>query len=209
MRNLKSILVLAFFAIIATSCSKNEEPTVEPVVSKKATNIYAPATSDRSVNPPVESGKFTKFSFKTGTVVTDNSWDIAFRATTILVNGGKKIGLVDEPERTGDGALALETSTFGSILEAPTNNNFKQDAPGAYALLTGSNNGWYSYSGPPTHTISPIAGKVLVIKTNDGHYAKVEILSYYKDSDSSKPANARYYTFNYVYNPNKGDKSLQ
>ncbi|QTD38397.1 HmuY family protein [Polaribacter batillariae] len=209
MRNLKSILAIAFVAILVSSCSKNEELSLEPVVSKKATNIHAPATSDRSVNPPVESGEFTKFSFKTGKVVTDNSWDIAFRATKIIVNGGTKIGLADEPERTENAALALETGTFASILEAPAEANFKQDTSETYALPTGSNNGWYSYSGPPLHEINPIAGKVIIIKTNDGHYAKMEILSYYKDNDSSNPKNARYYTFNYVYNPNKGDKSLE
>ena len=68
---------------------------------------------------------------------------------------------------------------------------------------TGSNNGWYNYNSA-TNVVSPIAGKVLVIKTHDGKYAKMEILNYYQDA----PANptgvepSRYYKFNFVYQPN-------
>jgi hypothetical protein len=208
MRNLKSILVFAFIVILVSSCTSNDEPVLEPVAAKTATNIHAPVTTDRTVNPPSESGEFTKFNLRTGAIVSDDSWDIAFRGTSIIVNGGAAIGLTDEPERKGNGSLALETGVFGSILEAPEAAAFKQDAAGTYALTKGSGNGWYTYN-PQTNQISPIAGKVLVVKTNDGHYAKIEIISYYKDNDASNPANGRYYTFNYVYNPNKGDHNLE
>ena len=60
--------------------------------------------------------------------------------------------------------------------------------------------------------ISPIPGKVFVFETNNGHYAKVEFLSYYKDSPANPNAfqdESRYYTFNYIYNPNKGETSLE
>ncbi|MEE9408620.1 MAG: HmuY family protein [Polaribacter sp.] len=208
MRNLKSILVVVFVSLVITSCEKNNEPDLAPVESKTATNIHAPVTTDYTVSPPATSGEFTKFSFKTGTVVTDNSWDIAFRGTSILVNGGTQIGgLIDEPIRAGEAALSIETGTFTSVLEAPVDTNFKQDASSVYALTTGSGNGWYTYAGPPTHLINPIAGKVIVVKTNDGHYAKMEILSYYKDLDTS--SDSRYYTFNYIYNPNIGEKSFE
>lgn len=206
MRNLKSILVVAFVGLIMTSCDDNDGPTLEPVVSEQAINIEAPQAGGAGQGPI--SGEFTKFSFKTGGVVTDTSWDIAFRGTTILVNGGAAIGLADEPTRTGSAALAIENGTLGSVLEAPIAASFKQDAADVYALATGSGNGWYTYN-PQVNQISPIAGIVLVIETNDGHYAKMEIISYYKDLDPSNPANGRFYTFNYVYNPNVGDKSLE
>lgn len=207
MRNLKSILFATVFAFIAVSCSKNEDPILQPVESKTITNLYAPQTADYTVNPPVVSGDFAKFSFKEGVQVSGDNWDIAFRGTSIIVNGGTSIGLTDEPARTGNASLSIESGTFASILTAPEEINFKQDASGVYALPTGSGNGWYSYNAT-THSIDPIAGKVLVVKTIDGNYAKVEILSYYKDNTPSQ-ANSRYYTFNYVYNPNKGDKNLQ
>ncbi len=206
MRNLKSILVVAFISLLMTSCSDNDEQVLEPVVFKQAKNIPAPQVG--GAGQGAISGEFTKFSFKSGTVVTDVSWDIAFRGTGILVNGGSVIGLADEPERSGSGSLALETGTFESVLEAPADVSFKQDATDFYALAIGSGNGWYTYN-PQVNQINPISGKVVVVKTNDGHYAKMEIISYYKDLDASNPSNARFYTFNYVYNPNKGDKSLK
>ena len=48
------------------------------------------------------------------------------------------------------------------------------------------------------HVITPLPGKVIVIRTHDGKYAKMVIKSYYKDSDMEKEP--RYYTFDYIYN---------
>ena len=55
-----------------------------------------------------------------------------------------------------------------------------------------------------TNVVSPVPGKILVFRTHDGKYAKVKILSYYLDQDSSNPRGGRNYTFNFVYNPNQG-----
>ena len=63
-----------------------------------------------------------------------------------------------------------------------------------------------------SNIVSPIPGKVLVFRTRNGNYAKVQIISYYKDAPSNPDASSdesRYYTFNYVYNPNEGEKSLE
>lgn len=202
MKTIKSILFITLTAILITSCSSNEVE-IEPVIAKQALNIHAPATTDYTVNPPAESGDFTKFSFSKGTIVTGDDWDVAFRGTTIIFNGGAKVGLSDEPARTGDGALSLQSGVFSEIVVAPDDTEFKQDKSGTLALPKST---WYSYNGQ-THKISVVAGKVLVVKTNNGHYAKMEILSYYKDQDDTK--DARYYSFNYIYNPNAGDKNLK
>lgn len=202
MKTIKSIFLITILSLISTSCTKNEDEQ-EPVVSKQALNIYAPVTTDRTVNPPTEAGAFTKFNFELGTEVNNDNWDIAFRGTTILVNGGAKVGLSDEPTRTGIGAVSLQTGTLAEISTAPEDSEFKEDKSGELALPKGT---WYSYN-PQNHQISPVAGKVLVIKTRNGHYVKMEILSYYKDQDTSK--DSRYYSFNYVYNPNLGDKNLE
>jgi hypothetical protein len=211
MNKLKLVVAVIFLSLSVVSCSDNKEEIItKPTESKTYTNLPALQTTDYSQTPPVTSGSFTKFSFKTGAIVTDDSWDIAFRGTTILVNGGSQIGgITEEPQRSGNAALTIETGTFDGITLAPNDASFSQDAVGSYALPTGSNNGWYTYAGPPTHLINPITGKVIVIRTNDGHYAKMEIISYYKDNKPTEAENARYYTFNYVYNPNKGDKNIQ
>ncbi|OSY87690.1 hypothetical protein WH52_09675 [Tenacibaculum holothuriorum] len=205
MKNFKSILTAIIIAFVFTSCSDNEKPVIKPVASQTIENLAAPASGHGGKY----TGAFAKFSFKEGKVVTGDNWDIAFRATEIIVNGGEKGKVLEDIDRTGQASLAIVNGTFASVKEVPTNASFKQDTTTALAIPTGSNNGWYSYAGPPTHAINPIAGKVIVVKTIEGNYVKMEILSYYKDKDASNPANGRHYTFNYVYNPNVGDKSFQ
>ena len=72
-----------------------------------------------------------------------------------------------------------------------------------------SGNGWASYD-MSTHIISPIAGRILVFRTHDNKYAKMEIVYYY-DSSNPDPSNGDYggyYTFNYVYQPNDNNTSF-
>ncbi|WP_272151796.1 HmuY family protein [Tenacibaculum aiptasiae] len=201
MRQLKTILVLAIISFVAISCSDNDTAVVKPVEAKSVENLHAPAGGFGGKY----TGPFAKFSFKKGTIVTDDSWDIAFRATEIIVNGGVKGKLLEDIDRTGNASMDLVSGAFSKIDMAP--NTLKQDAADALAVATGSGNGWYTYAGPPSHAITATAGKVFIIKTIDGNYAKMEILSYNKDKDLSK--DSRYYSFNYVYNPNVGDKSLK
>lgn len=204
MKHLRTILGGLIIAFLITSCSNNEtnEPLVKSVESKSIENLHAPGKGRGNYTGP-----FTKFSFSEGKQVTGDNWDIAFRATEIIINGGEKGALLEDIDRVHSAALVLKTGTFASIKEAPTDSEFKQDKKDALALLKGSGNGWYTYDSS-NHTISPAPGKVLVIKTHNGHYAKVEISSYYKDKKPSHTS-SQYFTFKYVYNPNKGDKSFQ
>jgi hypothetical protein len=192
--------LLALF-IFTASCSSDEDKNeVVPVVTTKVSNIAAPQTGGQG---QPAGGAFAKFSFSQNKLVTDNSWDIAFRGTTIIVNGGAKIGIADEPERTGSGAVSIVSGTFASVTAFPAASTFAQDASTVYSIPTGSGKGWYSYNAE-THIISPIAGKVFVVKTHYGKYAKFEILSYYKDAPASptQTSESPYYTFNFAYQAN-------
>lgn len=186
--------LLAFVLFIASCSNDDKDDTIPEVETQTVSNLDATSSSD-----------FTKFSFSENTVVTDDSWDIAFKGTTIIVNGGVKGTATGEPERTGQGAVSIVSNAFASVTVIPEATNFVQDAATAYAIPTGSGNGWYSYNSS-THLISPIAGKVFVVKTHDGKYAKFEILSYYKDApatpDPLDSASTRYYTFNFAYQAN-------
>jgi hypothetical protein len=205
MKHLKSILVLALAIATFTSC-KEEEEILAPVASVTVENLAAPQVGDTGRSPV--SGEFAKFSFAEGKQVSGDNWDIAFRGTTILVNGGSEVGLTDEPTRTGNGGIFVVEDFFANIKAVPDNATFAQDASESYALPIGSGNGWYTYDFI-NNVINPIASVVLVVRTNDNRYAKVEIISYYKDKDASNPANGRHFTFNYVYNPNEGETSLE
>ena len=87
---------------------------------------------------------------------------------------------------------------------------FKTDnAPASYAITYGSGKGWYTYD-PIKNLITPLAGRVLVIRTASGKYAKVEIIAYYKGGttldatapDAEKISKQRYYTFRYIFQAN-------
>ncbi|MBX9808110.1 MAG: HmuY family protein [Flavobacteriaceae bacterium] len=196
----KSVLVLSVFSLLA-SCSKDDDETPATVTleTKTFSNLHAPQTGGQG--QPV-GGAFTKFSFSKSTTVTDNSWDIAFRGTTIIVNGGTVIGITDEPTRTGSGAVSIASNTLSAVTTIPNASTFKQDGANTYAIPTGSGNGWYNYN-PTNNLITPIAGKVFVVKTHDGKYAKMEVISYYKDAPATPDATSlsRYFTFKYVYQP--------
>ena len=205
MKTLK-LLFLSFLMISLSSCSDDDEPLLH-VVSNKVTNFYAPQAG--GMGQPI-TGEFAKFSFANGAKSTSSTgWDIGFRGTTIILNGGSVTGTADEPTRNGQGAAYIASGTMASVLDVDT-TKFKQDASSSLAISTGSGNGWYTYNGQ-TYVISPTPGKILVFKTHDGLYAKIEILNYYKDSPASPNAftdPSRYYTFNYIYQPNKGQTSF-
>lgn len=192
-----SLLTLVLFI---TSCNNDDDNATPVVETKTVSNLYAPQTGGQG---QAVGGEFTKFSFSENAIVTTDNWDIAFRGTTIIVNGGAKIGITDEPERTGSGAVSIVSGTFSSVTTFPLAATFAQDAASTYAIPTGSGNGWYSYNSS-TNIISPLAGKVFVVKTHDGKYAKFEILSYYQNAPATPDATsvARYYTFNFAYQAN-------
>jgi hypothetical protein len=204
-------LTLALLFIAFTSCSSDDEntstPVAEPVQAVQVRNLFAPQTGGQG--QPV-GGLFAKFDFETGMeTASDTDWDIAFRGTTIAINGGTATGTNDEPIRNGDAGATIATGTFTSVTTA-AGLTFAQDANSAFAIPTGSDAGWYNYNSQ-RFLVMPIPGKVLVFRTADGHYAKVEILSYYENAPADPDPRAdagRYYTFNYVYNPNVGDTSF-
>lgn len=122
------------------------------------------------------------FNLTTGKQVASatDQWDIAFNRTTVLING------------RAEAALLKETS-FEEVAQPPA-TGFKKDTEHEKAIPTGSGNGWYAYD-MADHSINPIPGRVIVIKTAAGTYAKLEILSYYHKTKASS-AN---YSFRYSF----------
>lgn len=163
-----------------------------------------PASNDpQSGRPMGSTNRFTFFSFKDGKQVPNSDsatakWDIGFRATTLIVNGGTG--------RAGQGGAYVHNGTFESLTTIPENATFAvDDSANKLAIPTGSGNGWYTYGGG---VIAPTADKVLVIRTGDGKYAKVEILGYYKGGPDGPGNESRYFTFRYAYQPD-GSKKIQ
>lgn len=218
MKTILSFLVLSLIAlsIFFSSCSKSD-PSPVTISSITFNSLPAdPPTGGYNPNngqPIGVTRKFTFFSFKTGGVVANtdsatNKWDLGFNGTTILVNGG--------PQRSGKGGAIVATGIFTEMTSAPESGydvdslvSVNGTSKRTYAIPTGSGKGWYNYN-PSNNTISPIAGRFLVVKTGDERYAKVEIISYYKDAPSTITSSTpdRYYTFRYVYQAD-GSKSFK
>lgn len=214
-----SIIISALAAtVVFAACSKdktvNNNTTADPNVysvsaSGKITtvrNLPADTIVGLVSGQPVGVGKYAFFNLRTGTWVSNsdsasNNWDLAFSGTTIRINGGTS--------GTGSGGAFVYVGTFDNLATVPTDSSFRVDNFPTYAIVKGSGKGWYNYDGA-TNLLTPIPGRVLVIRTANGNYAKVEILNYYRGgvtpsataSDEIKTSEQRYYTFRYTYQSN-------
>jgi hypothetical protein len=208
-KSLLSILFVAAVAVAFTSCDKSSDPV--PVDSKTVSNLNADAGTGRGSQGEIigATGHFTFFSFATGSTVSlsdsaTNKWDLGFRGTNIIVNSATS--------GPGSSKVQIINGIFDQLNEAPADGYISDNDPApinpapntTLAIPTGSGKGWYTYDAA-NFVIKPTAGKVIVVKTADGRYAKVEIISYYKNAPTTLNYQTdidRYYTFRYVYQPN-------
>jgi hypothetical protein len=207
-RTIQSIVLLGILSASMVACTKSDSTTVMPVTAVTVKDVPADTVVGLSAQGiPITNGKYTFYSLEKNAVVPNSDsastkWDIAFMATKIITNGGTS--------GTGLGGAFIYTGLFDALTTIPTDSVFKTDnAPASYAITYGSGKGWYNYDGL-TNIITPLAGRVLVIRTASGKYAKMEITSYYKGgvtlsataSDADKLNKQRYYTFRFAYQPN-------
>lgn len=150
---------------------------------------------------PKVTGKFTLFSLKDNKIIANadsatTKWDLGFRASTIIFNGGTNgPGTTAAQVISGDFDLLTLAPETGYVMDDKTN------VTRPYAVPVGSGNGWYNYN-PASMILSPIPGKLILVRTSTNKYAKIQILNYYKGAPSAPDASAhqsRYYQFRYVY----------
>ncbi|MEO2084457.1 MAG: HmuY family protein [Marinoscillum sp.] len=191
---LKLVLFVCIFFIL--SCDDdNDLMSIEAMI---VTNLYAPEFIGNGPNQ--QSANFIKFSFKDQTTTEGDNWDIAFRGTKILVNGGFP-GSNYEPARTGLAAGYITIGNYGGI-KSVNENLLNQDSETQKAIPS-TNGGWYEIN---NNAILPYSDKTLVFKTHNSRYAKVKIVSFYKDApENINPFSSKleYYTFSYTYQPNE------
>ncbi|MEM6843323.1 MAG: HmuY family protein [Bacteroidota bacterium] len=195
--------------LIFTGCSDDEDDT-GPIGSatlevQMAEDIPASVDVPRG-EPPV----YTFYSLTDSRIVSpadsnSTQWDIALAGTTVLINGGTS--------GPGQAEAQIVNGAFDDLTEAPE-DGYQTDSEGGFAIPAGDENGWYNYTSTdsePNNTVLPLPGKVIVLRTAEGNYAKMEILSYYEGNpDTTTPEFAdfatrpasRYYTFQYVAQPN-------
>jgi hypothetical protein len=138
------------------------------------------------------------FDFSRGTVVAvqnpqTDAWDLAFQRHVIRTNGG-------DTNPAGQGALlSLQDTDFAAVRRVPDDAKFVRDVrtKKRLSVYNPAIAKWYSYS----YTANILTPKpiVYIVRTQDGKYAKMHILSYY-----CKGGESGCMTFEYVY---QGDGS--
>ena len=203
MINFKKYLLITI--IISFSCSKEDNLSV---VWVSQYNLFAP---DSIILNNITTKKYIKYSLSEEDTVSHDKWDIAFKGSKIIINGGFKTSN-DEPERTGIGGVyIMKGKSFASIKEVEDENLFKQDQENSLAIKNENGKGWWYLKDLLSNILYPIKNNVLIIKTHNGRYAKMKIDSYYKDSpeEPNLRSQSNYYSFVYWYQPNKDVKSFE
>lgn len=196
---MKRALLLILISLFIASCGEDEknDPITPPAPAGLPVRTIANLQADTA-----NTGRFTFFSLRDSAIVPSSDsattrWDIAFRATTVIINGG--------PIRFGQGGAIVLTGTDFNALEAVPETGWGVDSSAtSLAIPVGSGRAWYNYN-QATNVISPIPGVVLAIRTADGRYAKLQILSYYLNAPTNPNGftdRARLYSFRYVIQPN-------
>ena len=200
-----NIFIIFVIAIVAAACSDSSTGIESEEEIDLETNMVEdlPADPNGSRGDPPD---FTYFDLEKGEIVPDSdsdgtTWDLAFAGTTILTNSG-----ISGPGEAG--AIILDIP-FEGVDQAPE-QDYNTDKEQELAIPGGSGNGWYTYTADrrePFNAILPLPDKTIVVRTADGNYAKINMLSYYEgnpDTDTDEFAefatrpDGRHYTFEYM-----------
>jgi hypothetical protein len=205
---------IAALALTLAACSKDDSEMVQPLTVQTVRNLAADTTIGFSpTGRPIGANRYTYFSLRENKIIEGadtltNKWDIAFKQFIIKVNGGTNA------TGGGNAAVLIANNTFEGYTQiTEADADFKQDNGPAFAINPAPG-GWYTYS-TTTFLAFPIPGKIFVIRTADGRFAKMEITSFYKNglapdvsaSPAVKALAQFFYQFRYTFQPN-GSKTF-
>lgn len=163
------LLVLGATAMVASSLRRPEVPTYPPTPPSPREVGAALDTGVVTIDASAEAA-WRHFAFARGAVVpaAGGNWDLAFHRFDIIVNGGEGF-----PGRGG--ALDLGAVAFEDVEEVPADGYLPSQAgrDSTHAVL----GEWYDY-GFTSHLLRP-KDRTYALRTADGRYAKLRILSYY------------------------------
>jgi len=216
-------IAVGFIVLVGACDSTSSDPEPIPLMTQIAEDVPADPVSgrDSTTGRALSNNLYTLYDLESNEIIlssstTDSSqrredstgtvWDIGFKSTTIIFNGGES--------GPGEASAQIMKQPFDEVVEAPA-EGYVADGENTtcpqvqtpvgpvlgstLSICTGSKNGWYSYDSDQG-LISPIPGRAIVMKTATGNYASLRILSYYQGNpnppDASKPS--RYYTFEFI-----------
>ena len=126
------LFTISFLLSFTFSCDDDNNIGVN-TISTTIEDLHAPQEGGQG---QTISGPFTKFDFESGSETqSETNWDIAFRGTSIIVNGGVSLGTNDEPERNGNAAAYIFEGTMDEMQIVET-SLFIQDSESGYAIPT-------------------------------------------------------------------------
>ena len=194
----KAVLIVAAAAIVAAAGALVVVSLREPTVAMYPPTPLAPRDAGHALVGPIlytvdatRPEQWRYFAFRMGSAIENpasREWDLAFRRYEIIANGG--------PAFAGAaGVLDLGEVPFAAVKIVPEAGY--QVTEGGVDPRNPALARWYRY-GYFSHLLSP-QPRVWAVRTADGRYAKLEIISYY--CPRSQPGCV---TFRYVY---QGDGS--
>ncbi len=218
--------MLFLMSVIAlSSCRKDRK-----VVEEAPTNYYKLRRVENFA-PAVAGAKTAYFNFDTKAEVAAASektadWDLAFGGTNVSFmsgNNGSDAANYGSGNTTTGGVLVIE-KPFDEVTAVPADAEFKtgkdivgMDKEGAFSTSIG----WYLYdftglvrgdgSARKKHVVYAMPEKrTVVIRTAKGDYAKIKMISCYKDALTAdkwfQDVPFMFYTFEYVVVPKGSTK---
>ncbi|MNX47280.1 hypothetical protein D3C86_778310 [compost metagenome] len=105
--------------------------------------------------------------------------------------------------------MVVVNQAYDAVKTAPSDDEFVKNGVNEVGWDPGNGDGWYFYE-LNTHIAVPVKNRTYVLKTADGQYAKLQLISMYKGapatvSDLNWPA--PYFTFRY-YVQQDGSRNL-
>lgn len=184
-------LLLGILVIAFASCSKNKD------VAAPTTKIYTD-----SLMLPFMGSHFTLYSLAQGKEIpladsASTDWDFGINFASLIFNS--------HASGPGQAGVIMVTGDYETYNMVPT-TGFSYDTTSTQLAINStpfSPNAWYVYD-PVSHAFSPKAGLFFAVRTADGHYAKLEILSvtYANYTPGAMYPDNLLYKFRYVYQKN-------
>lgn len=211
---MKHIYILMAAIAVMSSCTKKE---IKPELQDSKSTVIKDLPGD--VGNTVGSGnEFTPFYFslKTGakvdpSKVKSSEWDIAFTKeyNSLLVANNGSVAGTPGYGGTGTGSFLIVEKPYDQVTQAPSEAEFASKSISGFGWDSGNGIGWFFYD-LKTHIAVPVKNRTFVLRTAEGKYAKLEMVSMYKGapatvSDLNWPA--PYFTFRY-YLQNDGTSNL-
>lgn len=174
------LLVSACVEDIGLSPAPEQETPVEGPPSRVRSTQGAEGTWTTVVDA-TSSAEWVGVDLDTRTEVDaarDAAWELSVQRFHVRTRGG--------PNGTGGVAVAvLDDTDFDTLRAAPT-EGYQQDRgeDSKGTVFEAEGGGWYDYE-PSTHKLNPKAGRVYVVRGDQGRYFKLRVTNYYDAAGTS------------------------